>query len=259
MFAGDARRMIGILTESGSSCGRRLTANLAVALGAVGYRVLLLDENMVAGKAHPDFPGIAGSDLSQVLRGKEKITAVPMKVAPGTDLLAGGLARIGRRPAIETQIAFVNAFYNLAGAYDVVLIDAVGEGCIYPSFTWAAQDVIVLCGDRADSVTTAYARIKALRQAGERRFHLLFEPMPIARAQLLYRNLATASRRHLREFPEDMGTLPQETTGAFYDGLAEDVLRWPLPVHKEGYFRAFMQRLLRGLQVHGPHATVRSN
>jgi flagellar biosynthesis protein FlhG len=259
MFAGDVRRMIGILSEHGSAGGHVLATNLATTLGATGKKVLLLDENLVAGEVHPVFAVNVVCDLFQVLRDKVDMASALIEVAPSVDLLAGGLVRMVRRPEIKSHTDFINAFYRLAGVYDVVLINAAEEGASsYPSLTWAAQDIIVLCGDRTDSVTTAYARIKALRQAGERRFHMLFEQMPIERAQMLYRNLATVSRRHLQEIPGDLGILPQDATEVFFAMLADSVQDWPLPEHKRGHFRAFMQRLLQG-SPSIPRAALRSS
>jgi len=260
MFAGDVRRIIGVLSERTSTCGHDLTASLAATLGATGSRVLLLDENLMAGETHPVFAVSASCDLFQVLRNQMDLSAALMPVAANVHFLAGGMAYMARRPDDENQTDFVNAFSRLADAYDVVLINAAEEGArYYPSLTWAAQDIIVLCGDRSDSVTTAYAHIKALQLAGERRFHMLFEPMPVELAQMLYRNLASVSRRHLRDIPGDLGVLPQEPTDDFFAFLADSVHAWPLPKHKDGHFRAFMQRLLHKPVLQPGAADVRSS
>jgi MinD-like ATPase involved in chromosome partitioning or flagellar assembly len=259
MFSGDMRRMIGILSEPGSASGQVLSASLATTLGAAGSKVLLLDESLTTGEVHPMFGMDIVRDLSQVLRDKSSMKSALTKITPGVDFLAGGLGYVAHRPEVASHTGFINAFYRLAGAYDVVLINAVEDGAGYPSFTWAAQDIIVLCGDRGGSVTTAYARIKALCQAGKRRFHLLFEQMSAERAQMLYRNLAAVSHRHLREFPEDLGVLPWEATEVFFTVLADSVREWPLPENRDGHFRAFMQRLMREEPMVAQRAAVRSS
>lgn len=259
MFAGDMRRMIGVLSESGTSAGQVLSASLATTLGVAGSKVLLLDESLVAGEVHPVFPVDVVCDLFQMLHDKTSMKSALTRVAPGVDMLAGSLQHVAHGPGIEDHTDFIKAFYRLAVAYDVVLINAAEDNSNYPSFAWAAQDIIVLCGDRGDSVTTAYAHIKALRQAGERRFHLLFEQMAPERARMIYRNLAAVSRRHLREFPEDLGVLPREATAVFFAGLADSVRDWPLPENKDGHFRAFMQRLSQKEPVNAKRTMVRSS
>lgn len=260
MFAGDVRRMIGVLSERDSHHGRELSANLAMTLGTNGSRVLLLDESLMAGEVHAMFGASAAYDLFQVVHEQVDMVSALVTVAPNVHFLAGGMAYMARRPEDDNRDALVSALHQLADAYDVVLINAAEEGArAYPSLAWAAQDIIVLCGDRSDSVTTAYAHIKALQLAGERRFHVMFEPMPVELAQTMYRNLASVSRRHLRDTPGDLGVLPHQPSDSFFAKLAEHIHAWPLPKHKDGHFRAFMQRLLQRTSLRSGTATARSN
>lgn len=250
LFAADVRRMIALVAVGGHSNGRLVAAGLAVALAGHGKKVLLLDEFLSAGELHAAFGISPKHDLGAVLLSRIEIEAAIMPTASGVHVLAGGgHAHTLPRPRMEARIGLVNAFYRLAGKYDVVLVnvraDSVGSR---PSFAWACQDVVVLCGSQPDMATEAYTQIKLLHQADERRFHLLFCGLDQIRAQILYRNVAAVSRRYLHLMPEDLGILPgdADVSAEFFGQLAWTVQSWPLPEHKAGHFPALMRRLLRG-------------
>lgn len=250
LFQADVRRMITVLSPAGDGVGHEFAAGLATALAGQGRKVLLLDESLAAGERHPVFGATARHDLATVMLHQAEIDKAILCAMPGIDLLAGG-GQSGTlpRPRMEARIGLVNAFYRLAGKYDVVLVDAGADGVhSRPSFAWACQDVIMLCGNQPDASTAVYSHIKSLHQAGERRFHLLFSGMSAERAQALYRSIATVSRRHLQVMPEMLGVLPAagDLPSGYFAQLADSVLTWPLPAHKAGHFPALMRRLLGG-------------
>lgn len=250
LFITDVRRMVALLSATENPADRRIVASLAATLAEQGRKVLLLDESSSAEDAPAHYGLPLKHDLNTLLLSGVEIEAAIARTASGVDLLAGGnQVRHLPRPKMEARMALINAFYRLAGKYDVVLVnasaDAVGSR---PSFAWACQDVIVVCGDQPDAVTESYARIKLLHQAGERRFHLLFRAQDDLRAQTFYRNIAAVSRRHLQLLPEYLGVLPAPADGEpdFYTKLAQAVQSWPMPEHKAGHFPDLMRRLLRG-------------
>lgn len=251
MFAADGRRMIAVVPAAGEQDADAVIGHLAAALASQGKKVLVLDELLAAGETQAAFAVTARHDLCTVMLQQAGIETALIRVAKGIDFLAGGnLARGMPRPRMEARIGLINAFYKLAGQYDVVLVQAcidAAAGC--PSFAWACQDVIVLSDDMAESVTEVYARLKLLHQQDQRGFHLLFRSAAQDRVALLYRNIAAVSRRHLRMMPEYLGALPQEIAAqaAFYDRLAGMVQSWPMPEHKAGHFPELMRRLLRGV------------
>jgi flagellar biosynthesis protein FlhG len=254
LFVADVRRMIALVAAGGEAAGGALIDGLAAALAAQGNKVLLLDESLSAG----DVPALSGfpvrDDLGRVLLKGMEIEAAIVRTTARVDLLAGGgHARTLPRPSLESRIGLVNAFYRLAGKYDVVLVNAGADSAnSHPSFAWACQDVIVLCGTQADGVTNAYGHIKLLHQSGERRFHLLFADADHVRAQTLYKHVAAVCRRHLHLMPEYLGVLPWQgsMSSDYFFHLADTVQSWPLPEHKSGHFPALMQRLLRGASTH---------
>lgn len=250
LFVSDTRRMISLVGNCVNQDRSDLSAALAVALGGQGKRVLLLDENLCAGDRHVSFNVAVQQDLASILMRQADIEQAVMTTPLKVDLLAGGgQGNYQPRPALETRISLVNAFYRLAGKYDVVLVNAASiDFRTYPSFAWACHDVIVLIDQHPDSVTSVYAHIKALHQAGERRFHLLSGHTEHAVAESIYRNVAAVSRRHLKIMPDWLGMLPESRVeiADFFERLALMAQSWPLPEHREGHFPALMKRLLSG-------------
>ncbi len=246
LFVEDVRRMVALVSCGDCQQGSDLLADLAAMLAGQGNRVLMLDESLSAGKPHVAFSVTPQYDLDDVLNEATDIERAIASTACHVDLIAGGgRARALTRPRMEARIGLVNAFYRLAGQYDVVLVNTGGDSVqSRPSFAWACQDVIVLCHNHPDSVTQAYAQIKALHQAGGRRFHLLFGGADETIAQTLFRRVATVSRHHLQLMPAYLGVLSK--TGRLPENVAGQVLAWPMPEHQTGHFPELMRRLLRG-------------
>ena len=246
LFVEDVRRMIALVSCGDQQQSTSLLAHLAAMLVHQGKRVLMLDERLSAGRPHEAFSVTPAHDLDDVLNEALEIEQVITTTDAQVDLIAGG-GRAGSltQPRMEARIGLVNAFYRLAGHYDVVLINT-GSDAIQrrPSFAWACQDVIVLCHDQPDSMTQAYAQIKSLHQAGERRFHLLFNGTDETVSQTMFRRVASVTRRHLQLMPAYLGVL--SPTGHLPEEVAVQVLAWPLPAHLTGHFPELMRRLLPG-------------
>lgn len=252
LFGADTRRMVAIVS-AGEGAAYETASNLAYTLSHPGKKVLLLDELWAAGDAHAVFGLTPRHDLNTVMLNQSEVETALVKTADGIDLLAGGAVSTMPRPRMEARIGLVNAFYRLAGKYDVVLVHACVDGATTrPGFAWACQDVIVQSNGNPDAATEVYARIKLLHQAEKRRFHLMFSGMDHARASVLYRSIAAVSRRHLHVMPEYLGVLPQPDLpqAGFFEQLAGTIQSWPIPEHKAGHFPELMRRLLRGADPH---------
>lgn len=246
LFAGERRRMVALVGSEQRDCG--VAPKLAKALAAQRKKVLLLDESLTGGRWHDPLQVAVHYDLIDVMLHGLEIDQALAKGVSGVDLIAGGedAARM-ESPSMESRIGLVNAFYRLAGHYDVVLVDALHSAPVQrPSFVWACEDVIVICAGDGHCATRAYAYIKAMQENGDRRFHLLFEQVDSVRAHGLHRSLASVSRRHLQVMPESLGNIPDNDLfeADFYQQLASALLRWPLPENKTGHFPALMRRLL---------------
>ena len=247
LFVADVRRMIALVSNTGR--GGVLSAQLANTLGTQGLRVLLVDEQLAAGRQNPWLRVTPDHDLDQVLYEAIDIESAIVSVGEGVHLLAGGgRTRALTRPRMEARVGLVNAFYRLAGQYDVVLVNTQSDVLqTRPSFAWACQDVILCCEDTADATTRAYACIKLLHQAGERRFHLLFDDMQEVVQTSFFRRIASVTRRHLHLTPANLGSLPGDEVSArrVVVRLADQLQSWPLPENQSGHFPALMRRLLR--------------
>lgn len=252
LFVADARRMVALMTARGESVAE-MASHLACLLAMQGKKVLVLDEFWTAGEQHSVFGIKPKHDLASVMLAAGDLESAVVRHAEGFDVLAGAASSHTPRPRMEARIGLINAFYRLAGRYDVVLVNASTEATgSRPSFAWACSDVMLLADDGADSATEAYARIKLLHQADTRRFHLLYREMAAERAATLFKGLATVSRRHLHLMPEYLGVLPAVPGQQVpvLQNLARTLQTWPMPQHKAGNFPELMRRLLRGADPH---------
>jgi len=254
LFVADARRMVAFVPAGAGIATAEPVSSLAATLSGAGKKVLLLDELWAAGDLHPVFQVAPKHDLATVMLNQLEVESALLKSAAGIDLLAGGThAASMPRPRMEARIGLVNAFYRLAGKYDIVLVNACVDAVnSRPSFAWACQDVIIVSNGEAEAATEAYAHIKLLHQAEKRGFHLLFRSLDQARASALYRSIAAVSRRHLHIMPEYLGVLPEARPplAEFYQQLSGMIQSWPMPEHKAGHFPDLMRRLLRGADPH---------
>lgn len=248
LFVAEARRMIAVTTGQGESAAE-IVAALAEVLTIEGRKVLVLDEFQAAGESHSVFGGEARYDLANVMLGSAELDTAVVKTRSNIDWLAGAARVRTPRPRMEARIGMINAFYRLAGSYDVVLVNAcLDQVDARPGFVWACHDVVMLADGSASSATDVYAAIKLLHQADSRRFHLLYHHVEAERAATLFKGVAAVSRRHLHLMPEYLGVLP-ETLAAqatMLQGLVRALQAWPMPEQRAGNFPDLMRRLLRG-------------
>lgn len=242
LFAADVAHMVALLGEDGQD----ISAALAVALAGQGKKVLLLDEQLLAGDTHPLDRLPVSYDIGAVLSGEKSLQEIVRPVA-GVTLLPAGLTR-SLHGIDQARVRLLAAFHALAGMFDIVLIHAsVAHQRRGIGFALAAPEVIALCAGTSDGIKLAYAHIKAMdRVKGRRHFRLIFRDVDASLAKKLFRNLAAVCRQHLGFMPDDAGVLPADQAAAAdaLEILARDMALWPLPERDDSRFEAFMRRLL---------------
>lgn len=254
MFAADAAHMVALLGDDGQD----ISAALAVALAGQGKKVLLLDEQLRVGEAHPLLDALVSHDIGAALCNEKSLQEIALPVA-GITLLPAGITGV-THAATSARIHLLTAFHALAGMFDVVLIHVApvaqrrGFG-----FALAAPEVIMLCNGTSSGITTAYRQIKMMASAaGGRHFHLMFRGVDDTLAGILFRNLAGVCRQHLDLMPDFAGVLPVERLEAAdaLEVLAADMANWPLSERDDSRFEAFMRRLLSAMNSHQPTAAT---
>jgi len=169
-------RTLAIASGKGGVGKSNLAANLAVALGARGARVLLLDADFAQANLdlllglHPRF------DLQHVVSGEKTLEEI---VVPGPSGVRLVPASSGAPELAElddyTRECLLRNIGLLDDEVDLVLIDtATGVSRHVTSFCRSADDVLVICTPEMPAFSDAYGLIKLLHAQGLRRApHLL--------------------------------------------------------------------------------------
>ncbi|HEX5342934.1 MAG TPA: hypothetical protein VFX55_10595, partial [Duganella sp.] len=172
LFAADATHMVALVGNEAQD----ISAALAVALAGQGRKVLLLDEQLLAGDAHPLATLPIPHDIGAVVRGEKSLQEIVVPVA-GITLLPGGIGRSshGNHSADAARVRLLAGFHALASLFDVVLVhSAPAEQRHGLGFALAAPEVLTLCEGSANGITACYSQIKLMARApGKRHFRLL--------------------------------------------------------------------------------------
>jgi flagellar biosynthesis protein FlhG len=205
-----------------------LAANLAVALGQKGVRVLLVDADLAQANldlllgVHPRF------DLQHVLSGEKTLEEIVVEGPPGVKLVPAcsgvpGLAELDdyRRECL------LRALGNLDIEVDLILMDmASGVSNQVTSFCRAADDVVVVTTPEIPAFSDAYAFIKLLQQRGLPRAPRLVVSMADTpeEAEETAHRIRLVARRFLRLELESLGSVPFDSTIARAVRLQESVM-----------------------------------
>ncbi len=260
-----AIRTIAIASGKGGVGKSHLAANLAVALGERGARVLLLDGDLAQANLdlllglHPRW------DVSEVLAGRKAIEEITVKGPHGLTLVpaasaAPELADLDdfRREALWRGLS------QLERDADVLIVDnASGVSRQVTAFCLAADDVVVVTTPEMPSFSDAYGFVKLLHQQGLTRApHLLVSMATGAEeAEETAQRIRVVARRFLRLELDGWGhvpldpavgraarlqeavvtAFPQSAAAAAYRALAARL--WPAPPEREREDRPAPQRM----------------
>src|SRR5690606_23479845 len=169
-------RVIAVASGKGGVGKTNVSVNLALSLCNAGQRTLLLDTDL--GLANIDvLLGLSPRfTLADVFAGRCELRDTLVKGPAGLWVVP---AASGKRHMTELtpaeHVGLVHAFSQLDVPLEAMVIDTaagIADGLL--SFGEAAQELVVVGGDEAGSVTVAYARIKVLsRDCGVRRIQVL--------------------------------------------------------------------------------------
>ncbi len=261
-------QVIAITAGKGGVGKTTIAVNLALALGRMGKRSLLLDADL--GLANIDtLLGLQPTrNLSHVLAGECDIADVVLPVYPNVDLIpaASGISRMAELSTAE-QAGIIRAFSNLTHNLDVLIVDnAPGLSSTMLRFTRAAHRALVVVCDDPASITDAYAVIKVLsREYGLSRFNILVNKTEKAgHAGQVFSKISRVADRFLDvhltlagEIPKDkyVERATQEQAGVVvrYPGsvaarcfhrLAKETSKWETPSSATGNLEFFVERTL---------------
>ena len=240
-------RMVVVASGKGGVGKSNLAANLAVALGARGARVLLLDGDLAQANLdlllglHPRF------DVQHVLSGDKTLEEIVVPGPNGLRLVpaASGVPELADLDDYRREF-LLRGLGQLDGDADLVLIDtASGVSRATLSFCLAADDVLLVTTPEMPAFSDAYALVKLLQASGlTRPPHLLVNMAGSAEeAEETTHRIRLVARRFLRLELDVWGQIPFDPTVPRAVRLQEPVVAaFPKSPAAEAY-RALAARL----------------
>jgi len=205
-------RTVAVASGKGGVGKSSVAANLAVALGARGARVLLLDADLAQANLdlmlglHPRF------DLQHVFSGEKAIEDIVVDGPPGVKLIpaSSGVPELADLDDYRRE-CLLRGLGNLEAEADLILIDtASGASRQVTSFCLAADDVLIVTTPELPAFADAYGLIKLLGQQGLRRSPHLLVNMASGpeEAEETTHRIRLVARRFLRMEIDSWGHVP---------------------------------------------------
>ncbi|MDX1589320.1 MAG: MinD/ParA family protein [Oleiphilaceae bacterium] len=262
-------QVIAVTGGKGGVGKSNVSVNLAMALSAMGRRVVVLDADL--GLANIDvLLGIsARQNVADVLAGKCDLKDVLVKGPGGIRIVpaSSGTQHMTNLSTMEHS-GLISAFSDLADDMDVLIVDtAAGISESVVSFLRASQELLLVVCDEPTSITDAYALIKLMnRDYGTDRFRVLSNMVRSEQeGRHLYEKLYRVTERFLEVALQYTGSIPydeqvrkavqrqkavlevypQSRASQAFRELARKVDNWPLPSSPRGHLEFFVERLVQ--------------
>jgi flagellar biosynthesis protein FlhG len=169
-------RVISVTSGKGGVGKTNVVANLAVAMGKMGRRVLILDADL--GLANMDI--LLGLNprftIQHVISGERRLQEVILSTPGGCHLLpaASGIQELTDLDYSQ-RLFLLNELDCLQDQFDILLIDTgAGISANVMYFNFAAMERVVVVTNEPTSLTDAYALIKVLtKKYRQRKFKIL--------------------------------------------------------------------------------------
>lgn len=262
---------IKVIAVSGGKGGvgkTNVSLNTAISLAKLGKRVLVLDADL----------GLANVDVMLGLRVKRNLSHVLSGECDLDDIIIQGPAGINIIPATSgTQsmvdltpaehAGLIRAFSDMQTKFDILIVDtAAGISEMVLSFCRASQDVLLVVCDEPTSITDCYALMKLLS-----RDHGLFKFKVVANmvrtpneGKNLFAKLAKVTdrfldvtlelvavipydeniRKSVRKQQAIVEAYPNSPASISIQGLAKNIISWPVPQQASGHLEFFIEQLL---------------
>lgn len=259
-------QVIAVTAGKGGVGKTAVSINLALALGKMGRKTMLLDADLGLANIDTQLGLQPSSNLSHVLAGECSLKDIVLPVYPGVELIpaASGVTRMTELSARE-QAGVIGAFDELTSDLEVLIVDnAPGISSSMLRFTRAAHEVLVVVCDEPASITDAYAVIKVLsREHGVKQFNVLVNKTDNGKqGREVFSKINRVAERFLDVTLKPIGEVPrdpylqrsiQEQAGVVlrYPGsasakafhkLAKDMIARPLPRSPGGHVEFFIER-----------------
>ncbi len=263
-----APRVIAVCSGKGGVGKTNVAANLAVALGARGEKVLLLDADVSLANVDVLLGLQPRFNLAHVLAGEVDLSSTLLDGPGGIRIAPASSGNFDMTALSEAeQAAIVQAFAGLPETPDVLLVDtAAGISPSVARFVAAAQHALVVVCDEPASITDAYALIKVFSQNyGIRRFNVVTNQSRARRAGArLFEKLSRVADnyldvvlRHVGDVPHDrylvkavqeqravVDAYPKSPASEQFRALASAIASLPQPAGASGGIEFFLEQLI---------------
>ncbi len=205
-------RTLVVASGKGGVGKSNFAANLAVSLGELGARVLLVDADFAQANLdlllglHPRY------DVQHLLNGEKSPEEIVVNGPRNVRLVpaASGAPELADLDDLRREIV-VRAISQLEADADLVIIDASsGVGRSVTSLCLSADDVVIVTTPEMTAFSDAYSLIKLLQQQGVQRApHLLINMAGTPEeAEETAHRIRLVARRFLRLEVDSWGTVP---------------------------------------------------
>lgn len=263
-------KVIAVTGGKGGVGKTNVSVNLALALGEMGHRSVLMDADL--GLANVDVMlGLRPKKtIADVLNGECDLSEIMLKVDDYLRIVpasSGTQEMTALSPHEHAEL--IHAFNEVSNDIDVLIVDtAAGISDSVVSFVKAAQEVLVVVCDEPTSITDAYALIKLLnRDYKMTRFRVLANMVRSEQeGRNMFGKLLTVTDRFLDVTLQYVGSIPYDENvrkavqrqvavlKAFpkskvslaYRQLANKVNGWPVQTVPRGHLEFFVERLVQG-------------
>ncbi len=266
-----SRQPVQVLAVTGGKGGvgkSNVTINLAIELGKLGRKVLVLDADL--GLANIDvLCGIhTKGTLADVLKGELSLDDILVQVDDNVSLLpaSSGVSNMTSLSQAEYG-GLIQAFSGMQAPIDTMIIDTpAGLSHQVTAFCKAAREVVVVVCDEPTSFADAYSTIKVLNEEFQiKRFNLLVNKVTSPeRALDLFDKLVDTADKSLNVMLSYLGAIPQDEqlqigvyeqspvvrsnpgsrAGVAFKMLAKTIDGWPEPKQPIGHVEFFVERLV---------------
>ena len=163
-------QVIGIASGKGGVGKTTVSVNLAVALAAMGKRVMLFDADLSLANAQIALGCRATYNMSHFLSGEKRLDEIVVTTRQGVMLVPGASGLQDMAALNELQMArIVQEFSTLEGQIDYLIVDmAAGISPMVMTLLSACSRRFVVVQDDPSSIADAYGTIKVMWQDHQR-------------------------------------------------------------------------------------------